>query len=171
MSMSEPLTVRMYPDPALSRRCNPATHFDAELAALAHGMLDAMRGASGVGLAANQVGVATRMFVMSGEITNGVDRVFVNPEIALRSGICELEEGCLSLPGLRYRVEGRAAIVTVRYQSLDGGRHEEDFQGMAALCAQHEIDHLDGLTMIERLSPLKASRAKAKLSKAKNMRG
>lgn len=165
MIISEPLTLRLYPDPILSQRCLPVACYDAALRDLAHAMLVAMREEHGVGLAANQVGVSTRLFVMSGDVDDGGDRIIVNPEILSRDGVGDLEEGCLSLPGLRYRLDGRAELITLRYQDLNGSWHVENLHGIAALCVQHEIDHLDGITMIERLSPLKAGRARVRLIK------
>jgi peptide deformylase len=165
------LSLRLHPDPSLKIRCGAVVNFDPELARLAALMGDAMIEHGGVGLAANQVGLSMRMIVVAGALMDQNHPIaLVNPRLETLEGACELEEGCLSLPGLRQKVAGRARKARVVYQGLDGAWRERTVEGLAALCVQHEIDHLDGLTMLDRMSPLKASRAKAKWVKSSRSR-
>jgi len=141
------LQLRLVPDPVLRAVCAPVTVFDAELAALAKNMLDVMYAASGRGLAAPQVGITQRMFVMDATWKQGVPdpQVFVNPELADCSDeVAVLAEGCLSIPDRTSRV-ARPAQVTLRWQDLDGALQVGTFTGFAAACVQHERDHLDGI--------------------------
>ena len=141
------LQLRFVPDPVLRAVCAPVTVFDAELAALAKDMLDVMYAASGRGLAAPQVGITQRMFVMDATWKQGVPdpQVFVNPELADCSDeVAVLPEGCLSIPDRTSRV-ARPAQVTLRWQDLDGALQVGTFTGFAAACVQHERDHLDGI--------------------------
>ena len=165
--MSSRLSLKVYPDPSLSTKCLPVEVFGQSLAEVGVAMLAAMREHGGVGLAANQVGIHLRLVAMGAEACGGADVVMANPSLVAREGECALEEGCLSLPGLRAKVAGRSDTVRVAYQDLDGAEQSMELGGLGALCIQHEIDHLDGLTMLDHLSPLKASRAKAKLAKSR----
>lgn len=163
-------TLRLYPDTLLTTRCVPVAAFDKTLASFCSTLIASMKAHHGVGLAANQVGVLLRIFAMSGAIApGGVDVVFINPEVVARDGTGRLEEGCLSLPGVRYQVDSRSESVRLRYQALDGSWAEVDLVDVGALCAQHEIDHLNGLTMLDLVSPLKAGRARAKLLKSRRV--
>lgn len=122
---------------------------------LAGDMLETTRMVGGAGMAAVQVGEPIRMFVMDLASIKGDTLVFINPEITQRSvETIEMLEGCLSMPGLGFPVE-RNATVTVRYTTIDGVEKTYDAAGYAAVCCQHEIDHLDGIRNIDRLSPLK----------------
>jgi peptide deformylase len=140
------LTILTHPDPVLRVRCSPVT---GDVTALARGMLDAMYTAPGRGLAAPQVGVTERLFVMDATWKEGLPdpRVFVNPEIVAREGEQVNEEGCLSIPGVPRRV-ARAARVVLAFDGT-GGRREEAFEGFAAACVQHEMDHLDGVLILD----------------------
>ena len=141
------LQLRLVPDPVLRAVCAPVTVFDAELAALAKDMLDVMYAASGRGLAAPQVGITQRMFVMDATWKEGVPdpQVFVNPELADCSDeVAVLAEGCLSIPDRTSRV-ARPAQGTLRWHDLGGALQTGTFTGFAAACVQHERDHLDGI--------------------------
>ena len=160
------LSLRLHPDPSLSRPCDPVQEFGQELEQLAAEMGQAMRDHGGVGLAANQVGLNLRLLVIAGELCGGSGILaMANPSLEHIRGECELEEGCLSLPGVRQRLPGRAHWVRVGYQDMAGVERRMELEGLGALCLQHEMDHLNGLTMLDRMSALKASRAKAKLAK------
>ena len=142
-----------WPDPMLACTCEPVGRFDAGLRRLAADMLETMYAAEGRGLAAPQVGVPLRLFVMDCDWKEAdpAPRVFVNPEITWSSPeIAVLSEGCLSLPGIAARVE-RPAQVHIRWTSLDGEAADEDLSGFAAICAQHEMDHLDGIVTLDRV--------------------
>ena len=152
--------VRLWPDPVLSRVADPVTDLSAarELAA---DMLDTMYDAQGRGLAAPQMGVPLRLFVMDAAWKQAAPtpRVFVNPVVLWRSdAVAEGPEGCLSIPGITTKV-ARSMSIRLRWSDLDDAAHEADLTGFDAICAQHEIDHLDGIVTLDRLSP--EDRAKA----------
>ena len=111
-------------------------------------MLETMYSQSGVGLAAPQIGIDQRMMVMD---CGSGPKTLINPEIIESSEeVKKNEEGCLSFPGFFVQIE-RPISVTVRYSDLDGQMHEEEFTGFDAVCVQHEIDHLDGKTILDRI--------------------
>ena len=140
------------PDPVLREVCAPVAGFDASLAALAQEMLEAMYAAPGRGLEAPQVGVPLRLIVMDLAWRDGAPepRVLVNPVVVAVSEATELrDEACLSIPG-RITPVRRPAEVSLRWRGLDGRPEEGSFDGFAATCVQHEIDHLDGILCIDR---------------------
>lgn len=132
--------------------------FDAELRKLLQDMAETMYANKGIGLAAQQVGRLERVCVIDvpgKEDAPGTGLMFlVNPAVVSREGSVVFKEGCLSFPGLEVEVE-RAATVTVEYQDEQGDRKTIVAEGLAAVCLQHEIDHLDGVVFVDRLSPLK----------------
>jgi peptide deformylase len=141
--------IRQYPDPVLRMRAREVESFDDELKQLASRMAELMQSADGAGLAATQVGVLRRLFVMrAGE--NGDTRTLVNPELIWHSDELELDdEGCLSIQGVLVPVE-RAAAVTVKAKDPDGADLTLELTGFEARACQHEVDHLDGVLMIDR---------------------
>ena len=150
-----PRDIRLVPDPVLRQACAPVVAFDEALAALARDMLDTMYAAPGRGLAAPQVGVALRLVVMDAGWKDGTPdpRVLVNPVLAWLSEARAVgEEACLSIPGPPVMVE-RAREVGLRWQDLDGTPREGRLSGFEAVCAQHEIDHLDGILCTDRADP------------------
>ena len=150
------LPIRIFPDPVLRERAQEVPEITATHRRLVDDMVETMRDAPGVGLAAPQVGVLERIFVWEVEDTWGV---VVNPTIVARSeDVVEEEEGCLSLPGLAYDVV-RTAQVRVEGLNLDGNNLSFEADGLLARVCQHEIDHLDGVLFIDRLQP--ASRREA----------
>lgn len=143
-----------WPDPRLSRVADPVAAIDDTVRRLAGDMLETMYAAPGRGLAAPQVGEMRRLFVMDTVWKEGDPDplVLVNPEIVAASDeTVTVAEGCLSIPGVLAEVT-RPAEVTLRWTSLDGDAHEETFTGFAAACAQHELDHLDGIVTFDRVS-------------------
>lgn len=147
----------MFPDPSLRAVAAPVTRFDADLRALAADLLDTMRAAPGIGITAPHVGVAARLVVLELSAEEGA-RTYVNPVIVWVSGdMIRHREGSVSMPGAAEEVE-RHARVRVRYQDLDGAEREEDAEGLRAVCHQHEIDQLDGVFWLQRLSRLKRER-------------
>lgn len=142
------------PDPRLRQACAPVTEFDGALGRLALDMLATMYAAPGRGLAGPQIGEMRRIFVMDCTWKEGRPdpQVMVNPEILAARGAAEHEEGCLSVPGLSVPVV-RPDHVRLRWQDLAGDWHEGDFSGFAAVCIQHERDHLDGILHIDRAAP------------------
>jgi peptide deformylase len=145
-----------YPDPVLSKPGEPVTEFDAELRKFVADMFETMYASQGIGLAAPQVGVSKRITVI--DLSMGKDPkqklVLINPEIIFREGRQYEEEGCLSFPDIREKVV-RALSVKVRAQDLDGKWFEMDGEELLSRAFQHEIDHLDGMLFIFRMSALK----------------
>lgn len=163
-------TIVTFPNPVLKQRCEAVTKFDAELHTLLDDMQETMDDAEGLGLAANQIGLPLRIFTMSlptGDADDGpVERFeIINPEIVTKSGDIRFEEGCLSFPGISELVS-RAAEVQLRYQDRNGAEVVRVFTEVAAVCVQHEFDHLEGVTFLDRLSPLKRRLAMRSYKKA-----
>lgn len=151
-----PLTLRLYPDPVLLRAAAPVTAFDAELAARVAEMFTVMYEEKGVGLAAPQVGWDARVLVLnpSGDRADESGaRVVINPRVLKRWGRSAAEEGCLSFPDIFVSVE-RPAGLRLRWQDATGAEHEEDWNEFPARIVQHEMDHLDGVTLWHRMSPV-----------------
>lgn len=156
------LAVRLWPDAVLSRVADAVTDL-AAARSLAADLLDTMYHAQGRGLAAPQVGVSLRLFVMDAtwKLGTPAPQVFVNPLILSRSGDpVSGPEGCLSIPGITTEI-ARAPAIRLRWTDLDGSDHEADMTGFHAICAQHEIDHLDGIVTLDRLSTEARARAEA----------
>ncbi len=152
--------VRQYGDPVLRMRAGEVEAFDDELRRLAERMTTLMHDADGIGLAATQVGVLKRFFVFSDE---GVDRVLVNPVITRVDGEVEAdEEGCLSLGTVRVPVE-RQLEVTIQGKDATGEDVRLELTGMSARVVQHELDHLDGVLIIDRTDPQSRKEALAQL--------
>jgi peptide deformylase len=143
-----------YPHPALRRKSVPVARIDQELQNVVREMFDLMYGAEGIGLAANQVGLPYRLFVLNltgKREERSEEHVFINPEIVHRKGSQEAEEGCLSLPKLYANVR-RAREIVVEAFDLAGQGFELTVDDLASRAIQHEIDHLDGVLFIDRLS-------------------
>jgi len=184
MALREILEV---PDPRLKLVSTPVEAFDDDLRVLVDDMLETMYDAPGIGLAAIQVGVPLRVLVIdlqpedpdaepevctahgdhhhTHQPTKREPRVFINPELLDPSDdIILYNEGCLSLPDIYAEVE-RPAAVRARWQDLDGNHHEETMDGLMAVCLQHEMDHLEGIVFVDRISRLKRQMALKKLEK------
>ncbi len=165
--------ILIHPDPRLKKPCAPVTAITDELREAAADMLETMYDAPGVGLAAPQIGLLVRMFVMDcvkDPEAEARPMVLINPEVTWTSdALSSYDEGCLSIPE-QYAEVRRPAEVRVRWLGLDGESHEEEFTGLWATCAQHEIDHLDGKLFIDYLSPLKRQLITRKMEKLKRDR-
>ena len=157
-----------WPEAVLQRVAKPVEKFDSKLSMLVSDMVETMRYAPGIGLAAPQVGESIRLIVIEipteGESAPDLYAV-CNPEITKKSGEAKIEEGCLSCPGLYLEVD-RAAEVTVEGQNPDGTHFTIEAEGLLAKALQHEIDHLNGLLFIDRLSPLKKNIFRRRYRKA-----
>lgn len=180
------------PDPVLKEAGSIIENITFDIQTQAQKMINTMYMGKGIGLAANQVGILNRMFVMDlpegawqyGEEIDGVltieagyrsgegsgvierkPRVFINPEVVWSSEQKSIyEEGCLSIPG-QYADVVRPASVKVKFQDVEGQAHEEEFSGLDAVCVQHEIDHLNGVLFIDYLSSLKRNMIIKKMRK------
>jgi peptide deformylase len=144
--------IRQYPDPALRIGAREVEEFDGDLARLASRMIGLMRDASGVGLAATQVGIVRRLMVFQPD-PEAEPRTVVNPRLVDRSDEAETaEEGCLSLQGVRVPVE-RHVRVTIEGRDVGGADLRLELAELAARVAQHEVDHLDGVLILDRTTP------------------
>ncbi len=159
------LSILRYPDPRLHTVARPVALVDERIRRLADDLLETMYGNDGVGLAATQVDVHERLIVMDTSEQHNQPVVLINPEIVKRSEeMAVAEEGCLSVPQVYDKVE-RHARVTVRALNREGESFDFDAEGLAAVCVQHEMDHLLGKVFVEYLSTLKRDRIRTKMLK------
>jgi len=160
------LEILHFPDERLRTRAAPVEVVDDEIRRLVDDMFETMYEAPGIGLAASQVNVHKRVVVIDISEEKNQPLVFINPEILSREGEEEMEEGCLSVPGIYDKVR-RAERVRVRALDREGKPFEIEADGLLAVCIQHEIDHLDGKLFVDYLSNLKRQRIRKKLEKAR----
>jgi peptide deformylase len=160
------MEITEFPEKVLRDAGEPVSEFGAELERLASDMFETMYAAEGVGLAAPQVGLSLRLFVVD---CDGIKLVAANPEIVSAEGEQEGEEGCLSVGKIHAPLK-RAARVRLRAQDVRGEWFERDAEGLAARCFQHETDHCDGFLFIDRLSPLRRDMVKRRFQKMKRWR-
>lgn len=154
-----------YPHPGLSEICAPVTAFDGQLQELVTDLIDTMRAAPGVGITAAHIGVKQRVFVL--ELTPGTVLTYINPEVVSQSTqTMRHVEGSVSMPGFTEEVE-RPSEIEVRFQDVAGGEHRQAAEGFHAICIQHEIDQLDGIFWLKRLSKLKRDRLLKKWGKSR----
>jgi peptide deformylase len=160
------LEIVHYPSPVLLNVCKPVgeDEFGADLRKLVANMFETMEKAGGVGLAAPQVGISKRLFVMdvAGEDGEHERRVLINPEIIHVEGEQVGDEGCLSFPGL-FQIVKREMRVVARARDEKGDKFEIDVANLAARCVLHETDHCDGIVFLDRMTPLKRDLAKRKI--------
>lgn len=157
-----------FPDQCLRQVAAPVTLFNERLSALAQDILDSMRAAPGIGMTGPHIGVAQRVVVL--ELPDAPQpQIYVNPDIIWMSEeTVRQEEGSVSMPGVTDLIE-RAAKVRVQYQDLDGVTHVEEAEGLRAACHQHEIDQLNGIFWIQRLSGLRRKRVIARYEKLQRL--
>lgn len=158
------LPILEYPDPRLRTKAEPITEFDAKLQAQIDSMFETMYDAPGIGLAATQVDFHKQLFVLDTSENKDSPLVFINPKITELRGVEEMEEGCLSFPGVYAKVE-RADSVTVIALDREGKEFTMDADELTAVCVQHELDHLQGKLFVDYLSALKRNRIRKKLLK------
>ncbi len=156
------LRIIHYPDPRLRQTCKLVTRFDDDLVALVTRMFELMRADRGIGLAAPQVGVMLRLFVMNATGEPGDDHVVINPELRDLQQLVVAEEGCLSIPEVRVQVR-RAEKCWLKAQDLSGKSVEAEGRDLVARIWQHETDHLNGVLIIDRMGPADAIAAKKTL--------
>ena len=167
MHMSD-LKILIFPDPKLRKVAKKIEEFDKSLELLAQNMLTTMYEAEGIGLAATQIDVHIRLVVMDLSEERNEPRVFVNPEYTiLDKSPFTYEEGCLSIPGFNEEIS-RPSKILLKWQDLQGNFHEDRPDGIFTVCAQHEIDHLDGKLFVDYLSPIKRDRIRKKLENRRN---
>lgn len=158
------LSILEYPDPRLRKKALPVAKVDSSIQTLIDDMFETMYVSRGVGLAATQVDVQSRIVVIDISETKESPICLINPEIIAKEGIQFENEGCLSVPAFYDRVE-RALKVTVRALDKTGKSFELEAEDLLACCLQHEIDHLDGILFVDHLSRLKQDRARKKVEK------
>jgi len=161
--------IRKFPDPVLRKKTSRVERIDESVSRLIEDMVETMHAAPGVGLAANQVGVSLQIAVIDLSTREDEKRrhpllVIINPELLSQEGAVTEEEGCLSIPEYAENVK-RSAKVKVRAQDRTGKAFELEADGLLAKALQHEIDHLNGLLFVDRLSPLKKSVFKRRFKK------
>jgi peptide deformylase len=161
------LEIQKFPAPILKKKADSVSVFDEDLQKLIDDMIETMYAAPGVGLAAPQVGVSQRLAVI--DISSKDDKypliVLINPCIVRTDGEIEFEEGCLSIPEYTAKIR-RSERLIVRAHERDGREVEIDAGGLLAIALQHEIDHLDGILLIDRISPIKREFFKKRFKKA-----
>ncbi len=158
------LNILHFPDPRLRNVAQPVEQVDDTVRQLVDDMFETMYAAPGIGLAATQVNVARRIVVIDISEEKDQPLCLINPELLELDGIEEMEEGCLSVPGVFERVK-RAERVKVAALDPSGKPFEMQADGLLAVCIQHEIDHLDGKLFVDYLSQLKRTRIRKKLEK------
>lgn len=160
------LKIVTWPDPVLETPGDPVTEFDDQLKKLVGDMFETMYAAPGVGLAAPQVGVSKRLFVMDCSVGKDPEQrvVMINPEIVRVEGDQSGEEGCLSFPGIYFPVK-RSLRAVVRAHDLNGDEFEVDGLELTARCMLHETDHCDGIVFIDKTTRLKREMVKRKIRK------
>ena len=161
------LAILHYPDERLHRIAEPVTQFNAELKRLVKDMIETMRENNGIGLAATQVNVIKRVFIidLAKDGATSQLQVIINPKITpLTPTIVKGDEGCLSVPGV-YEAISRFEQIGLEYQDLDGKIQNMECEGLKAICIQHETDHLDGKVFVDYLSALKKNYIKKKMKK------
>ena len=167
MHMSD-LKILIFPNSKLRKVAKKIEKFDKSLEILAQNMLKTMYEANGIGLAATQVDVHIRLVVMDLSEERNDPRVFVNPEYTiLDKSPFSYEEGCLSIPGFNEEIS-RPSKILLKWQDLQGNFHEDEPDGLFTVCAQHEIDHLDGKLFVDYLSSIKRERIRKKLENRRN---
>jgi peptide deformylase len=159
--------IKTYPDPVLLKKAVPVDEVDEDLRSLIDDMVETMYASSGIGLAAPQVGVSKRLIIVDTSAVEGEGSLLVlmNPEILESEGAESAEEGCLSLPGFTAEVK-RAGKVLVRCLDVDGSEKTISAEGLLARALQHEIDHLEGVLLLERASFLSREFYKKRIRKS-----
>lgn len=158
------LNILHFPDPRLRTVAKPVSQVDDAIRSLVADMFETMYEAPGIGLAATQVDVHQRIIVIDISEDKNEPYVFINPEIIAREGVEQMDEGCLSVPGIYETVE-RAEWIKVRALDRHGQPFELETDGLLAVCIQHETDHLDGKLFVDYLSGLKRDRIRKKTGK------
>jgi peptide deformylase len=162
------LEIKKYPERVLKEKATPVADIDSEIQRLIDDMIETMYAAPGIGLAAPQVGVSKRIIVIDVSVKEGEKTpliVLINPEIITAQGEIESEEGCLSLPGYITTIK-RAERVTVEGLNRDGVKIRIEGDGLLSRALQHEIDHLEGKLLIDRISSIKREFFKKRFKKA-----
>lgn len=162
------LEILHFPDPRLRKKAIPVDEVDDQVRQTVKSMFETMYDAPGIGLAATQVNIQQQIIVIDVSEDNSTPVCLVNPEIIAKDGEEEMQEGCLSVPGIFEKVQ-RAENITVKALDQRGKEFTLHADGLLAVCIQHEMDHLDGKLFVDYLSPLKLQRIKKKMLKIKKL--
>jgi peptide deformylase len=157
-----------FPDPRLRKKAIPVDKVDDQIRQTVDDMFETMYDAPGIGLAATQVNIQKQIIVIDVSETKDQPVCLINPNIIAKDGEEEMQEGCLSVPGIFENVR-RAENITVQALDQQGAMYTLDAEGLLAVCIQHEMDHLDGKLFVDYLSPLKMQRIKKKMLKMKKL--
>ena len=158
-----------FPDPRLRLKAEPIPTIDEDIRALARDLAETMHAAPGIGITAPHIGILKRLVVIQLE-SDPLPHIYINPQIVwTSSNVIRHTEGSVSMPGVTDEIE-RHSKVRVTYRGLDGAEHEEGAEGLMAVCLQHEIDQLDGIFWIDRLSKLKRDRLIKRFEKLQRIR-
>ncbi|EIM24560.1 peptide deformylase [Microvirga lotononidis] len=158
-----------FPDPRLRRKAEPVGSIDEDVRTLARDLVETMHAAPGIGITAPHVGILRRLVVIQLE-SDHAPHIYVDPDVVWSSSdMIRHVEGSVSMPGVTDELE-RHARVRVRYRDIDGTEREEEAEGLMAVCLQHEIDQLDGIFWIDRLSKLKRDRLIKRFEKLHRIR-
>lgn len=160
------LQILHFPDPRLRQHAAPVAEVDAEIRQLVDDMFETMYAAPGIGLAAVQVNILKQVIVLDISEDKSQPLCLINPEIIASSDEEQMEEGCLSVPGV-YEEVTRAKTITVNYLDRDGKLQELETDGLLAVCIQHEMDHLVGKLFVDYLSEMKRTRIRKKMEKVR----
>tara|TARA_Y100001935_G_scaffold254209_1_gene262471 strand:+ start:691 stop:1227 length:537 start_codon:yes stop_codon:yes gene_type:complete len=162
------LRILQFPDSKLREKAKLVEEVNAEIKLLVDNMFETMYAAPGVGLAATQVGIPKRVITIDVSEDKTQPLVVINPKIIEKKGIGDLQEGCLSVPGVYETVE-RAENIIFQAQDISGEKYEMRAEGLLALCVQHEVDHLNGKLFVDHLSNLKRQRIRKKIEKEQRL--
>jgi len=162
------LEILHFPDPRLRKKAIPVDKVDDQVRQTVKNMFETMYDAPGIGLAATQVNIQQQIIVIDVSEDKSTPVCLINPEITFKDGEEEMQEGCLSVPGIFENVQ-RAENITVKALDLEGSEFTMEADGLLAVCIQHEMDHLDGKLFVDYLSPLKLQRIKKKMLKIKKL--
>lgn len=157
-----------FPDPRLRKKAIPVDKVDDQIRQTVNDMFETMYAAPGIGLAATQVNIQKQIIVIDVSEDKSEPVCLINPKIIAKDGEEEMQEGCLSVPGIFENVR-RAENITVQALDQQGVEFTQDAEGLLAVCIQHEMDHLDGKLFVDYLSPLKMQRIKKKMLKMKKL--
>jgi len=162
------LNILQFPDTRLKNKAAPVEQFDNALSLLIDNMFETMYETQGIGLAAIQVNIQQRVIVIDVSREGNQPLVLINPEIIHKQDMVDSEEGCLSFPGVYAKVK-RAKTIEAKYWDRDGKENSITAENLLSFCIQHELDHLDGITFYDHLSPLKKDLLRKKIEKLRKM--
>lgn len=161
------LNIVEYPDPVLRKKAKPIRDLNPSIISVVDDLVDTLHSTTGIGLCAPQLGYSLQIMAMDLSANQNETEVFINPEIISKSGFAIVQEQCLSIPGVSANVM-RAGVVQVKALDIYGKEFEGTYEGMQAICIQHELDHLEGTLFIDRISSVRRLRFRKILDELEN---